>query len=185
MSVGAMIVLNETTLAGMFAAILNLPQAYVVPKQGNWWNPQDSAALLMAVLPGSQRPQTWCAFALEDETPLDIAHYVQDGATPPNNWSVQHKIANLVLQFVGTNAMALASSIGQWTNNALAQAQFALVDGRVCASSGRVRATDFLQEGENTVKSYNVALRVIYAGEIPTGQDYLTGATLQGVIAGT
>jgi hypothetical protein len=181
--IGAVNILTEQLLAGMIAAILNFPPAYVVPRQGNWWNPQDSAALLQAVLPNTQRPNTWCAFALEDENPIDLPHYVQDSATPPNNWAVQHCKAMLAIQVVGTNAKAIASSVGLWLINEVAQAQFALVDGRITGSPGRLSAVDFLQDGNNTVLAYTKRIGVIYAVEVPTGQDVLAGAVFSGVVS--
>jgi hypothetical protein len=170
-----MIVLTSAVLEGMLATIFAVDQKYIVPKQGNWWNPQD-------MTPTPTKPMTWCAYDLGDETPLDLPHYVQDSQSPPQNWSVQHKVAELTLQFVGTDGKKLASSVGHWINNAVAQAQFALVDGKICGGSGRVRSSDFYQDGENTVKAYNTSLRIIYASEIETDQDILMGATFGGVV---
>lgn len=169
-----MTVLNEETLAPMLATILDLDPSFVVPKQGNWFNPQD-------MTPTPQKPMTWCAYAIDDEEPIDLPHYVADST--PANWSVQHKRARLVLQFVGTDAKRLASSVGHWVLRQSAQDQFALVDGRIMGDSGRVRATDFYQDGENTVKAYNTSVGIIYASEIETGQDVVTEVDFQGVVS--
>lgn len=178
-------VLTNALTQSMIANILDFDPHYVVPKQGNWWNPQDSAALLQAVLPDSQRPQTWCAFTFEGGVPIDSPHYVQDSATPPQNWMVQHKKDTLVLQFVGTDAKRLADTVGFWVIREDVQAQFSLVDGKICGSSGAVTSVDFLQEGNNSVKAYTARLDVIYAVEIETGQDILESATFGGVVTAT
>ena len=49
--------LNQTTLRGILAAVLSVDPKYVVPKQGNWWNPQDG-----------QRNIEWCAYQINDAT---------------------------------------------------------------------------------------------------------------------
>ena len=46
--------LNQTTLRGILAAILSVDQKYVVPKQGNWFNPQEANANI----------ENWCAYQI-------------------------------------------------------------------------------------------------------------------------
>jgi hypothetical protein len=172
-----MTVLDQEFLQSVLPVILGIDPKYVIPRQGTFFNPQD-------MLPTPEKPMTWCAFALEDENPATITHYVVDGATPPQNWSVQHKIGWLALQFVGTRAKAMASSIGHWTQRQdVRDNLLGPIDGQIFADSGRVSVVDFVQEGQNTVKAYTARVHILYASEIETGQVAMPGLVFQGGVS--
>jgi hypothetical protein len=154
--------LNQTNLQATLATLFGLDPRYVVPLQGNVFNPQAGEA-------NPARPRTWCGFRIDGERNVTAAHYVPNGA-PAKNWSVVHKTATISLQFVGDMAEDLSNSVAHWTHNQRAQDGFAAYDGRVFADSGEVTVTDFEQQGVNTVLAYNVRVRVIWADEIDSLQ---------------
>ena len=83
--------LNQTTLRGILAQILSVDPKYVVPKQGNWWNPQDKL----------QNIENWCAYQIKSNKPRTSPFYDEgkDNSTPVNGVAVL-KIAEIDLQFV-------------------------------------------------------------------------------------
>ena len=162
--------LTSATLQTMLATIFGVDPMYVVPRQGTWWSP--------AMLSTSEKPKTWVAYAIESDKPLDIAHFQGDIST--TNDSVQHRIASLALQFVGDVAHELALSVGHWIHNPVVAAQFDLVEGRVMGDVGDLTITDFYQEGANTVKAYNVRLRIAWTSRITTGQGVMPGIKITG-----
>lgn len=154
--------LNTENLRNTLAGIFGLDPQYVVPLQGNIFNPQ-------AGEPNPARPKTWCGFRIDGERTVTIPHWVPAG-TPATNWSVVHKTAQLSLQFVGDAAEDLANSVAHWTHYSAVQDAFAAYDGKVFADSGDVIVTDFDQQGVNTVLAFNVRVRVVWADEIDSQQ---------------
>lgn len=155
--------LNAANLQATLSAILGVDPAYVVPRQGNWFQPTGGENY-----PG--KPKTWCAFRIDGTRPVTTPHFV--ALDTETNWSVAHKIASISLQFVGDVAEDLANSVVHWLHNSAVQDAWAAYDGRLMASSGAVTVTDFDQQGANTVLAYNVRIEVVYADEIDSGQTY-------------
>jgi hypothetical protein len=171
--------LTSKTLQAMLAAIFAVDPMYVVPKQGNWFNPQD-------MLSTALKPKTWIAFAIPRDVPVDVAHFQGNVLSGAGNDSVQHRIATITLQFVGDKANDFALTVGHWSHRDDVRAQLYLVEGQLFGDSSEITTTDFLQDGVNDVKAYNVMLRVAWTSRIPTGQGIMpnvkfTGGTLQGV----
>ncbi len=164
--------LDAEFLKAQLPAILGLADNFVIPRQGNWWNAQ--------MLPRADRPMTWCAFAIEDELPVTIPFLLADRT--PANWSVQHKMTHIALQFVGTLAKVLASSVGHWINRESAIAAFNLVDGKIMGDSGRVSVVDFYFDGDNAMRAYTARMRVLWASEIPTAQPLVSATGLKGIV---
>ncbi len=165
--------LDAEFLQAQLPEILGLDSKFVVPRQGNWWNP-------ISMMPRADRPSTWCAFAIEDELPVTIPFLLADAA--PSLWSVQHKMTHIALQFIGTLAKVLASSVGHWINRESAAAAFALIDGKIMGDSGRVSAVDYYYDGDNAVRAYTTRLRVLWASEIPTAQRLVSQTGLKGIV---
>lgn len=172
-----MTVLDQSFLQVNLPAILGVDAQFVIPRQANWFNVKDN-------LPMPGKPMTWCAFALEDERPLDLPHYIVERdalGVPVANWSVQHNTATLALQFVGTRGKEMATSVGHWLHRSDVFDMFSKVDGSVLGDF-RVTAVDFVQEGLNTVKAYTARLRILYASEIETGQGPMPVLKFQGTV---
>jgi hypothetical protein len=132
------------------------------------------------------KPLTWCAYRIESNTPIDLPYYEEADSvnqeTPTSNWSTQHKVATIHLQFVGDIAEDLANSVGHWFRNSSLRQQLDLIGGQLFGDSGAVTATDFIQEGANTVLSYNVRIRIAWASSVETAQPAMPDMVFQGGI---
>ena len=166
--------LNQTTLRGILATILSCSQDYVVPKQGNWWNPQEAAAV---------RPNTWCAYVIRSNRPV-TAPWFEPGVKNqvPANRALVNKIANIDLQFVGPRAEELAQSVAYWPARADVAKEFAKAGGAILYTDMEARSSSFYQDGANNVLAWNVSIKVHWVHEMFTGQGVITGASVSGNI---
>ena len=166
--------LNQTTLRGILATILSADPEYIVPKQGNWWNPQEAAAI---------RPHTWCAYVIRSNRPV-TAPWFEPGEIEgvPANRAFVIKIAIIDLQFVGPQAETLAQSVAYWPNRADVAEALAEVQGAIMYTDMEARSSTFYQDGANNVLAWNVSIRIHWIQEMYTGQGLLKGADLGGVI---
>lgn len=156
-----MTVLDMNFIGSILPAIFGSDPRYVVRRQGNWFNPQDSMGY-------PAKPITWIAYTIEDEHPITLPHYASD--TTPANWSVIHSAATIAIQFVGERARAQAASMLHWAHRDDVFQAFSQVDGVILPGSFKMTATDFYQDGLNTIRAYTVRFDVVYASEIETGQ---------------
>lgn len=169
--------LNQKTLRGILAAILSVDQSHIVPKQGNWWNPQKDGANI----------KNWCAYRIKSNRPRTAPYYVEttsdtQGATPENSVCVQ-KIASIELQFVGPDSEELAQSISMWPLRGDVKEQFAAVHGSVMYEDYTAIPSDFYQDGENTVLAWNVPdLKILWFDLLATSQKTLKTIEIGGQI---
>lgn len=169
--------LDQTTLRGILAAILSnsgtTNETYIVPKQGNWWNPQEALV----------QPDTWCAYQIRSNKPV-TAPWAEPGIKNlvRTNRYLVNKIAIIDLQFVGPQAETLAQSVAYWPSRVDVQKEFADVQGAVMYSDMEARSSSFYQDGANNVLAWNVQVRVHWIQELFTSQGTITGATLGGTI---
>ena len=166
--------LNQTTLRGILASILSADQEYIVPKQGNWWNPQEAAAI---------RPHTWCAYVIRSNRPV-TAPWFEPGVNNqvPANRALVNKIATIDLQFVGPQAEELAQSVALWPARNDVATEFAKANGAILYTDMDARSASFYQDGANNVLSWNVSIKVHWVQEMYTGQGPITGADISGNI---
>lgn len=166
--------LNQTTLRGILATILSAEQEYIVPKQGNWWNPQEASTV---------RPKTWCAYVIRSNRPV-TAPWFEPGEIEgvPANRAFVNKIANIDLQFVGPQAEELAQSVAYWPSRADVAEALAGIGGAIMYTDMDARSASFYQDGANNVLSWNVSIKVHWVQEMYTGQGPITGADLGGNI---
>jgi len=152
--------LNQTSLRTILATVLSVDPKYVVPKQGNWWNPQDQLT--------EPKPSTWCAYRIGAALPLTLPFYDVD-AISGEHISVEHRVATITLQFVGAQAEDLANSVGHWIHRQDVRVQLATISAQLYGDSSAVTVTDFSQEGNNDVLAYNTSFRLVWASRIATG----------------
>lgn len=169
--------LNQTTLRGILAAILSVNLKYIVPKQGNWWNPQETGANVA----------NWCAYRIKSNSPRTAPFYNNKTAVSNNtqtkvNSVYVEKIADIELQFVGPDSETLAQSVCMWPMRADVQAQFKSVQGAVMYDDFNAVSSFFAQEGANTVTAWNVNFRVLWMQNIDTTQQHLVSADINGNI---
>jgi len=153
--------LNSANFGPQLALVLGVPAQYVVPLQGNWYNPT-------AAENNPLKPKTWCAYKFQSHRPRVLAHFVPDSV--PAIWSVQEKISRLIMQFVGDIAEDLANDVGHWTHDELVRTALALFDGTLLGVSGEATSSIFDMEGGNVVTAWNVWADIGWADEVPTGQ---------------
>jgi hypothetical protein len=170
--------LTSENLQKSLAAIFNVDPMYVVKKEGRVWNPQD-------FLPQPLKPRTWVAFMIEYDKPIDIAHFQGTVQSGLGNDSVQHRTANISLQFIGDQAETLALTVGHWIHRDDVKAQLDLYEAQLFGDSGDITSSDFYQDGVNDIKAKNVKIRIAWTSRIPTGQGIMpniefTGGTLVG-----
>ncbi len=169
--------LNQTTLRGILAAVLSVDPKYVVPKQGNWWNPQDKEANIA----------NWCAYQIKRNRPRTLPFYqegkrVNNSATPVNSVAVL-KIAEIDLQFVGPQSEALANSVAMWPLRTDVKKEFKKVHGAIMNDEYDAISSTFHQEGGNTVMAWNVPnVKVLWYSITDTSQGRMPALSLEGNI---
>lgn len=150
--------LNQTTLRGILAQILSVDQKYVVPKQGNWWNPQKPGANVA----------NWCAYRIRSNKPRSTPFYCET-AEGVNSACVL-KIADIDLQFVGPQSEQLAQSIALWPLRGDVQTALATVQGSIMYDGNDAVPSDFYQDGDNTIIAWNVQVSVLWYDFVATSQ---------------
>lgn len=161
--------LNQTTLRGILAQVLSVNEKYIVPKQGNWWNPQEN----------QQNIKNWCAYQIKSNRPRTAPFYNSDGN---KNRVVVEKIAEIALQFVGPDSEAIAESIAAWPLRADVKAALQTVQGAILYDDMNAVASTFFQDGNNTVIAWNVTIRVLWYSVIETDQGQMPGLNFEGKI---
>lgn len=167
--------LNQTTLRGILAAVLSVDPKYVVPKQGNWWNPQQPGANI----------ENWCAYQIRRNRPRTAPFYqegsntVNNATTPVNSVAVL-KIADIDLQFVGPKSEELANSVAMWPFRSDVKEQFQNVHGAIMTDEYDAVSSTFYQEGANTVMAWNVSISVLWYSIMDTTQGRMPALTLEG-----
>ncbi|MBQ1778249.1 MAG: hypothetical protein IIZ93_08865 [Acidaminococcaceae bacterium] len=169
--------LNQTTLRGILAAILSVSEKYVVPKQGNWFNPQEADANI----------ENWCAYQIRQNRPRTLPFYnvgeqTQGQLKTKVNGGAVLKIADIDLQFVGPKSEELANSVAFWSLRSDVQAQFKQVQGAIMNDQFDAISSIFSQDGNNTVMAWNTTIRVQWYSILDTNQGQMPGLYFQGKI---
>ena len=168
--------LNQTTLRGILAAVLSVDQKYIVPKQGNWWNPQSKEANIA----------NWCAYQIKSNRPRTLPFYhegseTQQSITTPVNGVAVLKMAVFDLQFVGPQSEELANSVAMWPLRSDVAEQFKQVRGAIMNDEYDAVSSVFHQEGGNTVMAWNVPnVKVLWYSITDTNQGRMPALDLQG-----
>lgn len=163
--------LNQTTLRGILAQILSVDQKYIVPKQGNWWNPQQPGANIA----------NWCAYRIKSNKPRTAPFYKE--ITDGTNSVVVLKIASVELQFVGPQSEQLAQSVAMWPLRGDVKAQLQTVNGAVMYEDYTAIPSDFYQDGSNTVLAWNVPdVKIMWYDVLDTSQHPLQTIDIGGQI---
>lgn len=153
--------LNQTALRGILARVLSVDPKYIVPKQGNWWNPQDANANIA----------NWCAYAIRRSTPRTVPLYHEETVNGQAvNMAATERIATIDLQFVGPDSETLANSVAFWPLRSDVADEFRAVRGAVMNDGLEADSSPFWQEGDNAVTAWNVTIKVLYWQTINTAQ---------------
>ncbi len=148
---------------------------YVVPKQGNWHNPQDRG-----ITPTT--PDTWIAFQKQDSDPRIIPYYqyTEDGKI----YSTVFKIARCQVQIVGAHAEEWAESIAHWMHRGDVQSLLDSMNAQLLGDDcGKIVVSPFNQDGLNAVLAYNTGFNIEWASTIEaTEMGLVTGAEFSGEV---
>ena len=161
--------LNQTTLRGILAQITSVSENYIVPKQGNWWNPQEQIT----------QPDTWCAYTIRRNQPRTVPFYTAGSNV---NRATVEKIATIDLQFVGPQSEDIAQSVALWPLRSDVADAFKTVNGALMLDNMEAVSSIFYQAGNNTVLAWNVTIRVLWYQQIDTNQARMPALILGGNI---
>jgi hypothetical protein len=165
--------LNQTTLRGILAQILSVDPKYIVPKQGNWFNPQEANANI----------ENWVAYQIRRNRPRTTPFYeVGTNLNQKVNSVAVQKIAEIDLQFVGPRSEELANSVAMWPLRSDVKAQFQTVQGAIMNGEYDAVSSNFMQDGNNTVLAWNVSFKVLWYSILDTSQGAMPQITLNGKI---
>lgn len=160
--------LNQTTIRGILATILSVDEKYVVPKQGNWWNPQEIGT-----------PATWCSYLIRSNRAITAPYYTEINGI---NYAMTEKIATIDLQFVGEQAEAVAQSVALWTIRDDVETALASVQGSIMYTDTDAVSSNFYQSGNNNIVAWNVTIKILWIYGVETGQGLLPDMNLSGVV---
>ena len=168
---GAIILLNQAFIRTFLSTAFNVPTGFIVPKQGNWFNPQDAEAT-------NFKTDTWCAYGYDGGHPYQMP-YMQptlDGSPPI---STSHMRSEIEIQLVGSQAEYMAQSIVHWPHRSDLQAL--LFPSGMALSGARLGnyvISNFAQDGLNSVLAYNTSIVINWLNEIQTSQTQLNVVNL-------
>lgn len=164
--------MTNTEFRAFLVTIFALPEARIVPLQGNWWNPQDE-----------KRVENWIGFRRGPSTPKLKPMFYED--EDDGCVSTTYCEVPVRLQIVGAQAEAMAQSIAHWPNRLDVMA--ALEDlgvQPILEGFGRYDVSDFFQDGGNSVWAYNVTFRLLEENQVVTEQTLIETADLGGALNG-
>ena len=147
------------------------PGVSVVPKQGNWFNPQDIKNM-----------GTWIAFLIRNVRPRSLPFW-QTGNTDTTPILTNYMIGDLELQIVGSQAEAIAQSISLWPGRPDIMDLFDTNQAQVCYDGiGQYMVSTFVQDGLSSVLAYNVRLSIQWANMIQNVQPIVTTTEITGTL---
>lgn len=175
--------MNQTNLRSILAEIFSADEMspvtnVIVPKQGNWWNPQD-------YVPNPDKPKTWIAYLMRDGTPRSTPIYVgqEPDPDPVSPISMVPNISYCELQFVGDLSEQLAQSVQHWPHMPKVAGLFMEQGAQLLAQDlGKYTVSNFFQEGINDVLAYNTVFGIQWGNNLASEQDQLLSATLGGTV---
>lgn len=167
--------ITQDTVRTVLQAIFQVPIDRIVPKQGNWWNPQDIT-----------NTGTWVAFLITNGNPR-VLPFDQQGTAPVDNVgsqiSTSYVISDITLQIVGPDAELLAMSIQHWLNREDVKALWDSHHAQLCAEGlGRYEVSTFTQEGLNGVLAYNSRFSLQWSNMFDVVQNQLLSSQITGTL---
>ena len=156
--------MTQDTIGTILQTIFQLPTGFIVPKQGNWYNPQDET-----------NSGTWLAYLIRNGKPSAYPSEQNNGDGTYQRFVPM--IGDLELQFVGPDAESLAQSCSLWMIrpdiHALFDADYAQL---AYEDFGHYEVSNFTQSGLNGVLAYNVRGKIQWANMILVSSTLITVA---------
>lgn len=167
--------ITQTTLRTILKTIFQVDEKYIVPKQGNWWNPQDSLS-----------SGTWIAYIVRNSSPTSTS-FMQNGTAPVAGVGSEiptvYTLSDIELQIVGKDAEMLANSIQLWLTRPDIVDLFDTYHAQLCADGlGDWTTSTFTQEGLNSNVAFNTRFRVQWANMINISGTQLDTVNMTGTL---
>lgn len=156
--------LDQTKLRLILASVLSLDPSRIVPKQGNWFNPQDVA------VGKNQKPDTWCAFLIGRGIPINVPMLMSTDDEHTSMSSVQWFKGYIELNFIGTQSEEMAQSVPHWIHREDVKTAFRAIDAELMADDAVYKTDTYYQEGLNNTLVRRVSIKVLYSSWIKTDQ---------------
>lgn len=140
----------------------------VVPKQGNWFNPQSMT---------NGKPSTWCAYLIKRTRDRTLPYYeiADDGVS---NQSTVPVISDIDIQLVGSGAEIASLSVSHWLNRQDLK-DYLLDNGmQLVGRPSESITSHFMQDGMNNVLAYNRTFSIQWDNYVTSTAVQLTNATL-------
>ena len=171
--------LTQSFMQNFLSAAFNVPTGFIVPKQGNWFNPQDAA-------PTNFQTDTWCAYKVGDGHPYQMPYFqpTLNGSAPI---ATTHMKSEVEIQLVGSQAEYMAQTIALWPLRTDLQALL-WPSGMALSGSrlGEYIVSNFAQDGLNSVLAYNTSIVIQWLNEVQTQQTQLNVVNLPtGIVVNT
>jgi len=170
-----MALLTQQFLQTFLTTAFSVSPSFVVPRQGNWYNPQAAAV-------SGKKPNTWCAYLVKKSRGRTLPYFEDPGdGTSPS--STIPTISDIEVQLVGSEAETAAMSMMHWLNR---PDLLTLLMNNGMQLTGKIPdiiTSPFMQDGMNDVLAYNGVFSIQWDNYVATNQTQLLTATVNtGVI---
>jgi hypothetical protein len=156
--------LDQTTFRSILVQVLSIDEEFIVPKQGNWFNPQD-------IQKSPNKPDVWVAFKIGQAKGVNVPMLMFTDDTKTSMSSVSWYISKCDIQFLGKRAEELAQSVAHWVHRSDVKNAFRANNAEFMACEAGYRVDSYYQDGLNTNLAYRVTIKVLHSSAIETTQE--------------
>lgn len=154
--------LDQVSFRSTLAAILSIDPEFIIPKQGNWFNPQD-------ILMGAKKPDTWVAFKVNRGKPV-VVPFLQT-LDDDSQASITWLKGWAEIQFMGIRGEDLAQNVAHWPHRSDVKDAFRSIDAELMNTDLSYKTYSYYQDGLNSVLAYRVTINILHANYVVTAQD--------------
>lgn len=171
--------LNNENFRTALSTIYGIDKKYIVLKQGNWYNPTSTTA----------KPKSWIGYRIIRNTPIGLPFYRDDEVietiedeevTNTYNFAVVVKIAEIDLQFIGTQSEYLANNVALWIIRDDVKTELQKFDGKIMAQGQDAFSSEYALDGDNFITAWNTKIFVVWEQSTRTQQILFTDVTVKG-----
>lgn len=164
--------MTQAQMQDFLAFALKMSKDFIVPKQGNWFNPQDQTGAT-----------TWVAFLVRNDLSRTKPFWQTVGGVQTSTTYVNSTVE---LQIVGSGAEILVTNIRHWPNRSDVLTYLDNIQTQLYADGlGDCTVSTFVQDGANSVLAYNTSFSIQWASTVATQQTQVTEGVIQpGTVTG-
>jgi hypothetical protein len=156
--------LDQQAFRSILAKITSISSEFIVPKQGNWFNPQD-------ILVDGKKPDTWIAFKVRQGKPITLPMTQPMDETGDKWASVTWFKGQAEVQFLGVHGEAYAQNVPHWVHRDDVKAAFRDIGAELMASETGYKSDSYYQDGLNTVLAYRVTLNILHSNVVELNKE--------------